>query len=178
MNKFISTYRRRNQLLSLGVFFGIVFVYWLAIAPTINLIKENRRLGEQSQTLLNASKSINDYNNQITLINEFMGSYQVSFNKSQKHTLSFISEFCEDNDLSLASTGKTEISDKESYFIETNTYTVQGGFHQILKLIYKLEHIDRISQVVSCAFEKQKDIRSGKTFLTATIHLQNISLGS
>lgn len=67
--------------------------------------------------------------------------------------------------------------------VETNGYkvttvfaTVEGNFHELLNLVFKLERDKNIGRLASVNFKKGKDIKTGEEYLNLTILIQNYEL--
>lgn len=62
------------------------------------------------------------------------------------------------------------------YKVTTVFATVEGNFHDLLTLVYKLERDKKIGKLASVNFRKLKDVKSGEENLNLTILLQNYEL--
>lgn len=149
--------------------------YLFAISKTVSayrLWKEYRTSISNGQNVLDViSKKRND----LVILNEFLGlSFEMDDDSNQ--LLKEVESFLAEKSTFLKSFPKSEIEGFETYSVETTIIQVEGQFLEIVELLYFLEYQNKIGNVSSVTFEKQKDVRSQVEKLIAEVHVQNINL--
>lgn len=90
--------------------------------------------------------------------------------------MQYIERFCDQNQLRLIQLPKENIQDIEGYEIAAIDFSVQGGFHNIIRLIYQLEAKDKIGTIAKADLEL-KTIRTDsdrQQLLVATLRLNRL----
>ncbi|MGB1217402.1 MAG: hypothetical protein ACPG5P_05975 [Saprospiraceae bacterium] len=85
-----------------------------------------------------------------------------------------LSRFCKENDLLIRDFPSTDKDEQGGVLFYTNRIEVEGQFKDITRLIYMLEHRERLGTVVSTDFQKGKDRITKKNYLRGIITLRNI----
>lgn len=150
-------------------------VYFLAIEKSIVVAGEYRILKEQVQMASDAPRKITELQKQLAEIDHDMEKEQRTTVNVQEALLGFITNYCQNNKLILREFPKTIHINEKDFLIETNVFTVEGGFLKILPMIYLLEQKNKIGKIASVNFQTKKDFKTKNLALTATIYLQNVS---
>lgn len=166
-------YQRKFQLLILfSVALGIA-VYQLALSKTINLYHQNSLLNIQLADAENAPDRLEVLKKSLYHLDQITkNNHPDSIQNNHDLLLSSVSEYCKEKGLILKNFPETSIYKLGDYEVETNSFTVQGGFLNLLKLIYKLEQEVRVGNISSVMFQSAKDSENQKLILTATVYLQ------
>ena len=158
-----------------GVFFGLALVYFLAINKTIVLYGQNRKMKIEMAKLKGAPKKIKNYERQLASIEE---SFQTISPKEETayldRLLEIISNFCSHNKLIIKNFPQAKRYIENEFEIIHHELLVQGGYKDIVRLIYHLEQEERICKVVSTYFYKEKDLKTKQEFLITKIEMQNL----
>ncbi len=147
---------------------AFILVCWLSIRPTINAYYSNKKYKKEQAQAQTAPQEIAKYQQAIAS----MKATNVKVGKDALFEV--VSNFAAKNKLVIKALGEPDITVEGNYKIATHKIEVEGTFETITKLIYELEQVKRIGNVVSTTYEKQKDRRQKKTKLGATIYLQHV----
>jgi hypothetical protein len=93
---------------------------------------------------------------------------------AQQSLLDSVTNYCQKNNVVLQEFPKPIINSNRGTDIETNIFTIEGGFNRLIQLIYLFEQRYKTGKVVSVDYKTKKDFSAGRTNLTVTIYLQNI----
>lgn len=169
------SYKKRNKLLLIAASFLAVVVYFLAIKKSIVVIKQYRALKEQLQIASDAPQKAAELQKKLAELDHVLEQQQQTTTSVQETLLGFITNYCQNNNLILREFPKTIHVNEKDFLIETNVFTVEGGFLKILPMIYLLEQKNKIGKIASVNFQTKKDFKTKNTALTATVYLQNVS---
>jgi hypothetical protein len=169
------SYERKFQLLILfSVLLGLV-VYQFALSKTISLYKQNIQLNAKIKEASTAPAQFASLRKKLNSIDKVLQNQQ---NDSTQNThdilLSTLSKYCKENNTTLKTFPETSFDKQGNFEIQTNTFTVQGNFTNLLQLVYLLEQKQRAGKISSVSFESFRDINTQKNILTASAYLQTI----
>lgn len=169
----------KNQNRLLMVIAGSIVICLLAwngaFKKTINTYYEVRLLQDSKNLITQNSIMKQQLTNEIGQLNSVL-----AIGKNKINTESVFEELvtlCE-------SIGNIQILNfPDIHQVETNGYkvttvfvTVEGNFHELLTLVYKLERDKNIGRLASANFKKTKEIKTGEEHLNLTILIQNYEL--
>ena len=92
----------------------------------------------------------------------------------QQQLLEFVTNYCEEQHITLQEFPQPVSQEEEDYAVETNIFVVRGNFIKLLKMTYALEQEMRIGKVVAVTYASKKNLRTKRLVLTATVYLQNV----
>lgn len=175
------TYKKKNKYLAVGVILFAIFSYKMAFQNTIAVYQNVQSLEEQLRQAEDAPQKVNALRQQMMSIDQVLGkggaettlSAKSDTNVQQK-LLGIVTDYCSKGDVVLREFPKTMQKTQDDYLVETNVFTVEGGFTKLLGLIYSLEQKSRIGKIASVNFLSKKDFKTKSLTLTSTIYLQNV----
>jgi len=167
------TYKKKNKALLIAAIVALLLAYLLSIKKTIAVYGEAGRLEAQSELAANAPVKAAALQKQLMEIDNLLGVQEQPGNVQQA-LLGVITGYCQENSTVLREFPRTVYNEEKDLIVETNVFTVEGSFAQLLKLVYLLEQESRIGKVSSARFFMKKDPVTHTTALNATIYLQNI----
>ena len=168
------TYKRKNQVLALGVGVMLFLAWSLALSNTASLFFENTELKKQIRMAENAPAQIQKYKTELSKLDAALSQYSGSQPLTQQQLLALVTNFGQQQKLVLNQFPQASAQLENGYQIETQIIGVEGRFLNLLGLVYHLEQVGKAGKVASLYFEKKKDIRTRRTYLSATIYLQNL----
>lgn len=170
------TYKMKNILMfCVSIIFGIV-AYRFAVSKTLMLVNENRNLSARIIKAKDAPSVLLQYKNSLASINSQLGYVGTKDKLSQDKILELIEVFSKSNSTYLKEYSKTILNTDNVYNLETNVIEIEGNYSDIVRLIYEIEFVKNVSKVTAVYFDKQKNVTTKRTSLSATIYLQNINL--
>ncbi len=180
MNKLFATlsFKQKNKYLAIGAGVFAVIVYLFAISHTISEYRQVKDLERKVQKAKQSPKQMAVLENRLAFINSKVNPYLIDSTRNQEGILDAVSTFCQKNSLILKEFPKTGYEEQKDITIETNVIVVEGGYTNLLQLIYELEHKNKVGKVSSVSFNSFMDNKRKKQVLTATIYLQNIHIKS
>lgn len=167
------TYKQKNWLLLAGIVFFSFIVYFMAIVKTIDMASQCAELEEQIKTAGNAPGEIARLEAKLQELDAKAGvsSDNVEF---QQALLERVTTYCSNNRVSLKEFPANHVYTSNEVEVETNQLKVEGGFSNLLNLVFSLEQTERIGRVISVCYETQTDVRTKRVSLTAKIYVQNV----
>lgn len=167
------SYRKKNKALVFTAMLFLVLAYMLSIKRTIAVYREANVLESQSELAVNAPEKAAGLEKQLAGIDNLLG-MQPQAGNVQQMLLGVITGYCKERNTVLREFPKTVYHEEKDFIVETNVFTVEGSFSQLLKLVYLLEQENHIGKISSARFFIKKDPKTHTTALNATIYLQNI----
>jgi hypothetical protein len=154
----------------------LLFVYNFIISKTVDIYSTNRTLQNKVSSALNAPERKKILETKLEKFNNSLNKYFTDSLKNREYILSIVSEFCDKNNVLLKEFPEPVISQEKDFEIETNVVIAEGGFLNLLKLVYELEQNNNVARPASVNFEKKFDYKRKKDILILTMYLQNIRL--
>ena len=167
------SYKNKNRFLMAGVLLLLVILYPLSFKPSFLLYKKCSYMRQQVSLAKDAPIRVAILRNQEKEFDHVLGITKGEDN-SQERILSTIADYCQENKILLKEFPKTISKQEKEYLIETNYFTIEGGFVKLLKLCYELEQKNKVGKIASVNYELKKDYKTQEDFLTAMIYIQNI----
>ncbi len=169
------TYKKKYYLLLAFTALFAVLAYKWAFSKTITLYVQNRQLENRVKEADNAPARFSALRSKLSAINHVIETRQTdSVQGVHDFLLATLSRYCKENNTVLKSFPETSVYRQGDFEIETNSFTVQGDFISLLKLVYLLEQKERTGKVSSVVFQSGKDNDLQRTVLTATVYLQTV----
>lgn len=153
-----------------GILLLWIIAYQLGIKKTVILYKDYNEQQQLASIVENAPMTIAKLRSQLQELDSSL------LKQAYDRQLLFetVNTTCADLNLFIAGFGEETQESNGSLTIVTNQVEVRGSYHDILKLINKLEKELQLTRVASANFEKKNDRKQKRTFLNATLYLQNL----
>lgn len=174
MNPKLWTYKQKNIALLVSTVLLCVVGYWAAFGKTWQLWQENKQLHAQTQLTVNIEGQIKRLENSTKQLKSYYAPNKGLGYSHHEELLKQVSGFCQKNRLLVREFPPAKIHEEKQYLIETNEVVVEGGFKDIVKLIYDLEQVSKTGRVASVSFEAGPDRKTRQYRLAAHIIIQNI----
>jgi hypothetical protein len=167
------SYQKKYYLSLLSSVLLAIIIYQFAISKTISLYQKNQDLNTKLKEAVNTPAQLETIYKNLASLNKFIQSNQSdSAGSVHDALLGILSRYCKENGTLLKSFPETSFYTEGNFEIQTNTFTLQGSFVPLLRLVYLLEQKERIGKVSSLNFQATKDYDSKKTVLPVTVYLQ------
>lgn len=171
------TYKRKNQLLIAAVVLTVYLMYSLAIKNTLMAYTQYNDNKAQLALAVNAPAKAKQLEQELEQINEKIGNQNINGKNTEQALLDLITNYCQNNRLTLREFPEAQLSQQGDLLIETNQFVVEGGFASLLNMVYVLEQKNKLGKIAGVRYQLKKDIQTKEMALTATVYLQNIKHG-
>jgi hypothetical protein len=168
------TYKKKNRALVIITVLSAVLIYEAALKKTIVAYSSCKSLELQVQDANDAPKKMNELQIKNARMDMLLGNGG-KYLDVQESILGIVTNYCHENTLVLEEFPTPMIEKNNGIVIETNVFTIEGGFNKLLNLIYLFEQKYKIGKVVSVIYQVKKENSSSSTKLNVTIYLQNIN---
>lgn len=162
------------MLILFSVLFG-VFIYQSVFSKTIELYKRNVALNVKLREAANAPAKFEFLHKKLASLDHVI---EISQSDSTQNVhdilLTTLSQYCKGHYTILKSFPETSTFTQGDFEIQTNSFTVQGSYIDLLQLLYTLEQKDRTGKISSVTFQSSKEEASQKLVLSATVYLQTV----
>lgn len=164
--------KQKNIGLLVGFLVSIFISYHFAIKQTVEVKKRNVALLKEKKLVDNAATKIQYLHQKNNDLATFLISNNVSIESSfQQMLLERITEFSKERDIDVIAFNQPHKIENNQTTIETYSFKLKGDFVSLLKLINYLEH-QQLGELISINFEKKKNYKTNRNYLTATVFLQ------
>lgn len=168
------SYKKKNQFLLIGTILFFFIAYYMAFGKTISLFLECNSMKKQLSGLSGAPGRATALQQKLSELDQRLGGKQLSDTNTQQVLLNVITNYCQSSKIVLREFPKAITKQEKDYLVETNFFTVEGGFSKLLNLVYLLEQKEKIGRLASVLFQAKEDVRTKVLSLTATIYVQNV----
>ena len=168
------TDRQRNILLVLGFVLLIVLGYQFAIAETLEKRKELQQLTAEQSLSEGIPKKLASLRQREAYYDEVLGQYQIQGQSIQANILRAVNNYVSQYDLIIDEFKEPHVVERNGLTVNTYAFTLRGEYNQLLGLVHQLEQKTRFGELASVRFEKKKDYRRNRDYLTCTIWLQHV----
>jgi hypothetical protein len=131
-------------------------------------------LTSQLEKVSHADSEMTFLENKIESLNSKLSRYTIDSLKNKETIFDIITGFCSKNNIYLREMPSEGVSDYGDYIIETNKVVAEGGFANLTKLIYFVEHESTLGRVSSVKYHSYHDHQKNKDILLLNLYVQNI----
>src|SRR5579859_7933984 len=169
------TYQRKFQLLIACSALAFILIYLTTLSKTIDVYKKNKSLSAKLTEASAAPAQFQVLSKKLSSLDAMIQSRQADTSANVHDIiLSFLGNYCKQSNSVLKSFPETFSSAEGEFEIQTHTFSVQGNFISLLKLVYALEQKVRAGKVSSVSFQSSRDPETKRNILISTVYLQNI----
>lgn len=165
--------KSKNIALVLGFFVLMFLCYKLAVSKTIHLRKEYRSLQQEEVLFKNTPKQLSLLKQKQKYYDSILNKYQINGNSIQNNLLETITSFSDKNNLKIVGFLEPHKINNNDISVNTYKFEVEGGYNNILKLIYHLEQKTKYGEIINLEFEKKTDFRKNKKYLHTSVLLRS-----
>lgn len=168
------SYKKKNKLLLVISALLCFVIYVGVISRTVDLFSETSNLQEKISKAEEAPEKTSLLQKKRSLLNAKLQAYSIDSLKNREYILHLVTEFCTKKGILLKEFPNPELTNQGDFAIETNLIIAEGGFHDLLQLLYYLEQEMKIGRPGSVRFLSSFDNKRKKEVLSLEIYLQNI----
>lgn len=160
----------------LGGFVLMSILSWnLAISETVELSSKCSRIEDENLRMGSTLRDIQSYEQKIYTLNAQVGMGDVQLTEVQQQLLSLITDFGKKNAIHLRKFPAPQQMVNSGYAISTIPVKVEGPYVALIRLLHEIEFTDNLGKVVSVDFEAERNRKTKRRELNATIYLQYIN---
>ncbi|UOB17879.1 hypothetical protein [Abyssalbus ytuae] len=164
--------KTKNIILIAGFILALFLCYHFAVKNTLQEKQRYNKLKAEEVMFENIPKQLLTLNKKNEYYTGLLKKYQLGETSLQNNLLKTINKKAGELNLKVIDFNEPHIARKNGLNINTYTITLQGSFNNMIKLIYSLEQQTRFGELVNVHFIKQKNYRTRREYLQATIMLQ------
>ena len=158
----------------MAILLVLFLCYQLAISKTLELRKEYKTLQAERELLENAPEKLALLVKKQVYYDSILNKMNLGNTSMENNLLRVITSEAEKNTLKLIDFNDPHISEVNSNQLNTYDFTLEGNFIAVLKTIYILEQETNFGEIVHLNFEKKRNYRTRKSYLTARVFVQHI----
>ena len=164
--------KTKNILLIGGFVLAFIICYQFAIKNTLQEKARYSRLKAEEALFENIPRQLMTLSKKNEYYNDLLAKYQIGETSMQNSLLKNINKTAQELNVMVIDFNEPHTAEKNGLQVNTYSITIEGNFNDIAKLIYGLEQKTRFGELVNVHFIKQKNYRTRKDYLQATIMLQ------
>lgn len=168
------TYKQRVILLIIGLIVLMLLINRLAINRTIGLKNQSKELTEKLDEAKDAPLAIISIKKRLAFIDEIVGRNLLDADDIQVLILEKCIDYSAKNNLVLRNLPQPHKFSDQNFDVQTCIVELEGGFTDLLKLVYLFEQKYSLGKIISVSFVKEEDRFNKIDRLKLTIYIQNI----
>ncbi|RDY60765.1 hypothetical protein [Flagellimonas nanhaiensis] len=146
----------------------------MAIQKTWTLRKEYLNLKTEEQQFENISQQLFALTKKESSLDSILLALNLENKSMENNLLRFVNEVAKENHIKIIDFNSPHIYETNSSSFTTYDLVLRGDFLSIVKSINSIESQSSFGEIVHVNFVKQKNYRTSKNFLEATIFIQKI----
>ncbi|WP_420603234.1 hypothetical protein [Flagellimonas sp.] len=166
--------KNKNTLLLLGFCLAMLLCYKLAVSKTLALRKEYQRLSQEEQLFRAVPQQLSLLSKKENHLDSLLQHLNLNNTSLENDLLRTVNREVEKNDLKVIDFNPPHVSEINGTLTNTYNFTIRGPFTSLIKLIHTLEQQSSFGQIAHVDFRKQKNYRTRKNYLEATIFIQRL----
>jgi hypothetical protein len=165
---------KKNKYLILGTLVMLFLSYQLALKKTWVLKNEyEQKLLEQHNTS-NANEQLAYLHRKEKALNKKLLDLNINDTSIENNLLKFLHEKCLKQEVKLIQFKAPHVSVNEKGKIITHIFQLEGKYTGILKVLNAIENNGSFGAVEHLSYDKKKDLRKKRSYLTASVFLNRI----
>lgn len=174
MSKINNIKKLQFLLVSLLVFSFLS--YKLAISDTFALMSDCDKLESKLKLVDNAPVQIQNLSDELDYINKSIDTNISAETDFQELLLEKVTHFSGKHRIILRELPESHFYNEQDFIVETNKLKIEGGFINLLNLLYKIETELKFGRVSGVSFNSEKDFKNKRLRLNLSIYYQNIKV--
>lgn len=166
--------KNKNTMLILGLCITLFLCYKLAISKTLNLRKELIVLDKEEQQFNNVSQQLSSLSMKEVHLDSILQELNLNDTSLENDLLRTLNIEVAKNHLIVIDFNPPHVSQTNGTIYNTYNFTVRGSFNTIVKLLFTLEQQASFGQIAHLDFRKEKNYRTRKNHLEATVFIQKM----
>ena len=168
--------KQKNIALFVAIGVGLYFCYSLGISKTLDERNTYRTLLEKEHFSQEIPERLSILSKKEVYFDSVLHAMNLSGNSIENDLLRILNIEAKKNGVKVLDFNNPHTFSKDSIGkVLVSPFTLEGSYTGILKTLYAIEQQNNLGEVVHLNFEKNKNYRTRKEFLTATIFLQNVN---
>ncbi len=167
------TNKTKNIALLVGFAIVLFVCYQFAISKTLNIKNRYNSLRHEDGLFKNTPKQLALLKQKQIYYDSILMSNKLDGSSIQNSLLKVINTFAETENLKVISFLEPHAHLNNDLIIKTYSFTLEGNYESIIKLIHVLEQRTKFGEIINLHFEKKKDFRSGRYYLQAKVLLKS-----
>lgn len=168
------TYKQKSRLIAAGVIILLLACYQYAFKPTFAIYSEYGLNKQKADEAENYASQYSRLHNEERELNSIIETSLTDSSNAQREILNYFGSFCKKNKLELKEYLPMPLVENKNFNIATSRIMLEGGFKNVLRLVYELENLKHFGRICSVSFTKKADPYDQKEVLISTIFLQNL----
>ncbi|MEM7104363.1 MAG: hypothetical protein AAF502_14590 [Bacteroidota bacterium] len=170
MNAFFQdlTFKQKNKYLLIGSFLFCLMIFFSAIQPTFRVFNEYHKV----------TRAIDQAGNMDADIQKMQAILSASDNQSipfnQDVLLESLTYAAQQYGLMIKAYPKPGIWQQQGFTFEINAFEVVGSYQAIVQMVYDLEQVHDLGDVVSLKIQTKENRQTKKSYLSGIITLKNV----
>jgi len=165
----------KNIVLIIGFVLSLFICYQLAFSKTLELKKQKEKLQQEEAIFKNIPKQLSLLKQKENYYDSILTKYQLKESSLQNNLLKTLNQYAEANKLNIINFIEPHQYEQNNLLIKSYSFTIQGDYNSILKLIYHLEQKTRFGEIINLHLEKKKNFKENSTYLQAEVLIQSFS---
>jgi len=147
--------------------------YKYAIANTLQLKSEYKTLQQDALVFDNMPLQLSSLKQREHYYDSLLTKYQLGESSMQNSMLNAINNFADMHQLKVVDFIEPHRIEQNDLTVNTYQFTLEGNYNAILSLIYQLEQYTKFGEIINLNFKKQKNYKTGKYYLQASVLLKS-----
>ncbi|WP_299535718.1 hypothetical protein [Ulvibacterium sp.] len=165
---------KRNKLLIAGCLVLLFATYKLALSKTMAIHREHGNLKSKSIQAGDIPVQLAILAQKEQYYDSIMQQMDIGDTSIQNNLLRTINEQAKIRNVNVMDFNPPHIQNFDNHRLLTHSIVLNGGYTDILQVVYALERKGSFGDIVHVDFEKKRDYRKRKSFLEATIFVQHL----
>lgn len=165
---------KKNRLLILGIILMVMISYQFAIKNTMETYGAYIQNQKEKELVGNVPKQLALLTQKERVLNKKLQEQNVEGSSVQSNLLKFLNRQAQLNSVNVIAFNAPHSVTEETKILDTYIFDLEGNYTDILKTINALENSGAFGAVVHLQIEKLKNYRSKRTYLQATVFLEQV----
>lgn len=168
------THKHKNAILVALFLLVLLLCYQLAISKTFVLRKEYQALKQEEQQYTNIPQQLALLSKKEAYLDSILQKMDLNNSTIENNLLRVLNRESAANKVQVIDFNPPHVHNNGNTSLSTYNFKLRGNLTAILKVVYVLEQQSFFGEVVHVNFVKEKNYRTGRNYLEATIFVQNI----
>lgn len=165
--------KSKITILSLAYIVTFIFCYHFAISKTLVVKNQYQTLKQQESLFTNIPKQIFILKQKQKHYDSLLSKYQLKGNSLQNNLLKTINTLADSLNLKVNSFLEPHSITQNNLEVNTHQFSLEGDYNAIITLIHNMEQNTKFGEIINLHFEKNKNFRTGKYYLQASVLLKS-----
>lgn len=166
--------RTKNLLVILAIVVAFILCYMFAFSNTLALKGEYEKLSEEQRLYDNAPEQLAVLLKKQVYYDSILQKMNLGDTSIQNNLLRVLNIEAEKHKLKVVDFNTPHKAEINGNQLNTFDLKLEGNFTDLLKTIHTIEQKNSFGEVVHLHFQKNRNYRTRKDFLTARVFIQNI----